>query len=88
MDEALKKAMHRIKVADRIRYVCLFPSLFMVLFLFYGAKFFSGAEWFESTKMVLYNVLFFAVLIMLVSSVLKIFFAMSYNKLLKKKNRM
>ncbi len=82
--EQLKKARERIKTADRVRYACLFPSLFIVLFLFYGAKFWSGAAWFETCRLVLYNVLFFAVLGMLSASVTKIFLAMSYNKLVKK----
>ncbi len=86
-DEELQKAMKRIKTADHIRLAFLFPCLFIVLFLFYGAKFWTGAEWFEGSKIVFYNILFFAVLIMLGSSILKIFFAMAYNNLVKKKRK-
>ncbi len=86
-DEQLQKAMNRIKAADRIRHICLFPSLFIMLYLFYGAKAWEGVLWFEKSRMILYNVLFYAVLIMLASSVVKIFFAKSYNDLVKKKNK-
>lgn len=84
-DEELKKAFRRVKTADHVRLAALFPSLFIVLFLFYGNKFLAEAVWFGNCQAVLYNVLFFAVLIMLGASVVKILLAASYNRLLKKK---
>ena len=86
-DRQLEKAMKRIKTADHIRLAFLFPCLFIVLYLFYGAKFWEGVEWFEGSRTVMYNILFFAVLIMLASSVVKIFLAMAYNNLVRKSKR-
>lgn len=84
-DEQLAKAMKKVKTAERLRMALLFPCLLIVLFLFYGNKFCAGAEWFEGTKLPLYNVLFFAVIIMLVLSVMRIFFAKSYNDIVRKR---
>jgi hypothetical protein len=86
-DEQLAKAMKRVKTTENLRMVFLFPCLLIVLFLFYGNKFMPDNQWFESTKLPLYNVLFFAVIIMLVLSVLRIYFAKSYNDIIRKSRR-
>jgi hypothetical protein len=86
-EEQLTKAMKRVKTAENLRMVFLFPCLLIVLFLFYGNKFMPDSQWFESTKIPLYNVLFFAVIIMLVLSVLRIFFAKSYNDIIRKSRK-
>lgn len=82
--EQLAKAMKKVKTAERLRMVLLFPCLLIVLFLFYGNKFWAGAEWFEGTKLPLYNVLFFAVIAMFILSVARIFFAKAYNDIVRK----
>lgn len=82
-EEQLAKAMKRVKAAERLRMILLFPCLLIVLFLFYGNKFCAGAEWFEGTKLPLYNILFFAVIIMLILSILRIFFAKAYNDIVR-----
>lgn len=82
-EERLAKALKRVKIAERLRMVLLFPCLFIVLFMFYGEKFCAGTEWFEGTKMPLYNVLFFAVIFMFILSVLRIFFAKAYNDIVR-----
>lgn len=83
-DEQLAKAMKKVKTAEKLRMALLFPCLLIVLFLFYGEKFWAGAVWFEGTKLPLYNVLFFAVVIMLVLSMARIYFAKAYNDIVRK----
>jgi hypothetical protein len=87
MDEQLQKAYRKVKLAENLRMLLLFPCLLIVLFLFYGDKFCGEAEWFQGMKMPLYNVLFFAVIIMFILSVARIFFAKSYNSLVKKSRK-
>lgn len=87
MDEQLQKAFRKVKLAENLRMFLLFPCLLIVLFLFYGDKFWGETEWFQGTKLPLYNVLFFAVIIMLVLSVVRIFLVRLYNNLVKKNRK-
>jgi uncharacterized membrane protein YidH (DUF202 family) len=87
MDEQLQKAFRKVKLAENLRMLLLFLCLLIVLFLFYGDKFWGEAEWFQSTKLPLYNVLFFVVIIMFVLSVVRIFLVKSYNSLVKKSKK-
>ena len=82
--EKLDKLRKKIKVADRFRLVFLFAALMMVLFIFYGNKFAMETTWYESSRVTIYNILFYAVFFMLVSSLSKIVLVTKYNRILKK----
>lgn len=86
--EMLKKALHRVKIADRIRMIFLFAALLLVLFVFYGNKVAANAAWFTNCKGVVYSLLSVVICIMLAATVAKIFLAAAYNRLVKKQKEM
>lgn len=83
-EQQLQKAMGKIKTADHFRLFFLFIALFLVLYLFYGNKFAEEAVWFLKSKDPVYNILFFDVILMLISTLVKMVKTASYNKLVKK----
>lgn len=86
-DPELDRAMRRIRLADKFRLVFLFLSLLMLLYVFYGDKFAGEAAWFEGSRQVIYNILFYVVAAMLLMTLLKIFLVSRYNALVKKKRK-
>lgn len=85
MDTELEKALKRVKLADRIRIALVIIALLFVLFLFYGDKIVGDAGWYISFKALTYEILFFLILLMLLSTMLKMAFVAKYNALVKKK---
>lgn len=81
--QKMDKLLHRIKTADRFRLFFLFTALFLVLFLFYADKFLNEAVWFMQSKQTIYDILFYDVICMLISTFVKIGMASSYNRLVK-----
>lgn len=86
-DTELDKALKRVKIADKFRIAMIFIALLFVLFLFYGDKLVGDAGWYVSFKGLTYEILFFLILLMLLSTMLKMAFVAKYNALVKKKNR-
>ena len=85
MDTELEKALKRVKLADRIRIALVIIALLFVLFLFYGDKIVGDAGWYISFKALTYEILFFLILLMLLSTMLKMAFVAKNNALVKKK---
>jgi len=81
-DAELKKVMKRIKLADRLRIIFLFLSLFMVVFVFYENKFAAEMSWYLKNRMTIYIILGIVVLIMLIATIAKTFLAARYKLLL------
>lgn len=84
-DTELAKALKRVKIADKFRIIMIFIALLFVLFLFYGDKIVGDAQWYVSFKALTYEILFFLILLMLLSTMLKMAFVAKYNALVKKK---
>ena len=76
--EALDKKKLPLQIADRLRLIFLFLALFVVLFLFFGMKF-----WFVTAQVKLYNFLFWDVIFMLAAIVAKVIFTARYNRYVK-----
>ena len=85
-DEKLNKTLKKIKILDRMRIFSLLFSLLFVLFIFYGNKFASEMNWYLQSRVIIYNLLFFIVLIMLIVTFLKLYFVAKYNNLIKNTN--
>ena len=81
--EALDKKKLPLQIADRLRLIFLFLALFIVLFLFFGMKFWGEAEWFLVAQTKLYNFLFCDVIFMLLAIVAKVIFTARYNRYVK-----
>lgn len=86
--QSLEKALRRVKTADRFRLFFLFVALLLVLFLFYGNKFMPETAWFLKCRGTVYDILFFDVIFMFVSTISKMAMASSYNRLVKKQRKL
>ena len=80
----LQQILKKINLVEKIRILFLFLSLFMVLLVFYCNKFAMHVSWYTSNRIMIYNVLFLAILIMLISVVVKLYFVAKYNKIRKR----
>lgn len=85
--QGMEKALRRVKTADRFRLFFLFTALLLVLFLFYGNKFMEEAAWYVNCRQKIYDILFFDVIFMFVSTISKMVLASAYNKLVKKQRK-
>lgn len=83
----LKKAMNRVKIADRIRFFGLLAVLVLVLLIFFGNKVAAGAAWYAGNRELFYLALFLAVLILFTATVARMFLAAMYNRLTDKQNK-
>lgn len=81
--EALDKKKLPLQIADRLRLIFLFFALFVVLFLFFGMKFWGEAGWFIVARVKLYNFLFWDVIFMLLAIGAKVVFTARYNHYVK-----
>ncbi len=81
--EVLDKKKLPLQIADRLRLIFLFLALFVVLFLFFGMKFWGEAGWFVTAQVKLYNFLFWDVIFMLAAIVAKVIFTARYNRYVK-----
>lgn len=86
-DSRLDKAYRRVQIADRIRLACLLIALLLVLFVFYGNKAAAEAAWYISCRATVYSILSVVVLLMFVATLLKLFFAAAYNRILKEEKK-
>lgn len=85
--QKLDKALQRVKTADKFRLFFLFTALLLVLFLFYGNKFMEEAAWFVNSRQTIYDILFYDVILMFVSTICKMVLTSSYNGLVKKQRK-
>lgn len=81
--EIIEKAGILISVANGFRLLFMFIALLLLLFVFFGGKFWGNAEWFETFVRHAYSFLFWDILLMLISTMLKIFFTVRYNRIVK-----
>ena len=82
--EELDKRKLHMQIADRLRLIFLFLALFIVLFLYFGIKLWSGQAWFDATQTKLYNFLFWDIIFMFLTILCKFFFTVRYNHYVKK----
>lgn len=79
----LDKAKKPMEIANKFRLFFLFIAVLALLFLYFGAKFWEGLDWFESTRQIMYYFLSWDVLLMLAATFIKFFFVSKYNKVVK-----
>ena len=57
---------------------------FLLLFVYFGGKIWTGAQWYDNSVQSIYGFLLWDVLLMLLSTFVKFFFAARYNQVVKK----
>lgn len=81
--EIVAKASVPMTVANGFRFFFMIIALFLLLFIFFGNKLWEGAAWYEAFRQNAYSFLFWDVLLMLLSTVAKLFFTARYNHIVK-----
>lgn len=82
--EIVEKAGKPVNIMDKIRLFLLFITVLVLLFIYFGGKFFMGNGWFDDTVSVLYYLLSWDVLLIVLVTFLKFMFVVRYNRTVKK----
>lgn len=81
--ELAAKARRPMDIANKCRLACLFVAVLLLLFVYFGGKFWEGILWYEQAVQKIYSFLLWDVLLMLLATFLKVFFAARYNRVVK-----
>lgn len=81
--EIVAKASVPMTIANIFRWIFLMIALLIVLFLFFGNKFWEGAVWYDTLAGKAYSFLLWDIMLMLVSIVARFFFTVRYNRIVK-----
>ena len=82
--EIVAKASVPMTIANGFRILFMIIALFLLLFIFFGNKAWENVVWFESFKQNAYAFLLWDILLMFLSTILKIIFTVRYNHIVKK----
>ena len=82
--EQLQGAKGKIELANGFRLIFLFVGILLLLFLFFGNKWFEGTEWFISASVVAFRIAEWDIILLVISTFTKLFFTAQYNRLVKK----
>lgn len=81
--QIVAKASVPMAIANGFRWLFLMAALLIVLVLFFGNKLWEGAAWYEAFTARAYSFLLWDILLMLLSSIVRIIFAARYNRIVK-----
>lgn len=82
--QIVAKASVPMTVANGFRWVFLLVALFLLLFLFFGGKIWGDAAWYAVFTAKAYSFLMWDILLMLISTIVKIAFTVRYNNIVRK----
>ncbi|MBO5056903.1 MAG: hypothetical protein J6C64_11200 [Lachnospiraceae bacterium] len=77
------KAKRPMEIANSFRLFFLFVAVILLLFVYFGGKLWTGVAWYDNAVQSIYNFLLWDILLMLLSTFIKFFFAAKYNKVVK-----
>ena len=81
--EKLDKVMGKIQLMNGIRLLTLFVGVVLLLFLYFGPKFFDGATWFMAAKVTVFRIAEWDIILLVIVTFIKTFFSVKYNRILK-----
>lgn len=81
--EIVAKASVPMTIANGFRWFFMIIALFLVLFIFFGNKIWGDAAWYQAFLKNAYSFLLWDILLMLVSTIVKMFFTVRYNHIVK-----
>lgn len=83
-EQKLLDAKGKIELANGFRLIFLFTGVLLLLFLFFGGKWFDGAEWFANAKVVAFRIAEWDIILLVIATFAKLFFTTQYNRIAKK----
>ena len=83
-EQKLLDAKGKIELANGFRLIFLFAGVLLLLFLFFGGKWFEGAEWFAKARVVAFRITEWDIILLLIATFAKLFFVGQYNRIVKK----
>lgn len=81
--EIVAKASVPMTIANGFRWFFMIIALFLVLFIFFGNKIWGDAAWYQAFLTNAYSFLLWDILLMLISTIVKMFFTVRYNHIVK-----
>lgn len=83
-EQQLKSAKGLIELANGFRLIFLFAGILLLLFLFFGGKWFEGMDWFSKASVIAFRIAEWDIILLVISTFAKLFFTARYNKIVKK----
>ena len=83
-EQKLKSAKGLIELANGFRLIFLFAGILLLLFLFFGGKWFEGTEWFAAASLFAFRIAEWDIILLVISTFAKLFFTAKYNRIVKK----
>ena len=77
------KAKKPMEIANSLRLFFLFVAVILLVFVYFGGKIWTGVAWYDNAVQSIYNFLLWDILLMLLSTFIKFFFAARYNRVVK-----
>ncbi len=81
--EKVTKAKKPMEIANSFRLFFLFVAVILLVFVYFGGKIWTGVSWYDNAVQSIYNFLLWDILLMLLSTFIKFFFAARYNRVVK-----
>ena len=81
--EKVTKAKKPMEIANSFRLFFLFVAVILLVFVYFGGKIWTRVAWYDNAVQSIYNFLLWDILLMLLSTFLKFFFAARYNRVVK-----
>ena len=82
--EELQDMIRKIETANGFRLIFLCVGVLLLLFLYFGDKFFGGAAWFATASGVAFRIAEWDIILMVIATFVKLFFTTKYNQLVKR----
>ena len=83
-ERKLLDAKGKIELANGFRLIFLFIGVLLLLFLFFGGKWFDETTWFASAKVVAFRIAEWDIILLVIATFAKLFFTTQYNRIVKK----
>lgn len=81
--EIVAKASVPMTIANGFRWFFMIIALFLLLFIFFGNKIWGDAAWYQAFTQNAYSFLLWDILLMLLSTIVKMIFTVRYNHIVK-----
>lgn len=83
-EQKLLDARGKVELANGFRLIFLFVGVLLLLFLFFGGKWFDETAWFASAKVVAFRIAEWDIILLVIATFAKLFFTTQYNRIVKK----